>query len=899
MDFLRTLISRFAALLGPRHRDTDLDDDIAAHLDLLTHEYIAGGMSEAAARTAALRDFGGVTQTRETYRIERGFPRLEQFARDLRYASRQLRRSPGFTLTAVLTLALGLGANIAVFSLLNCLLIRPLPVPHADELAVLRTDRNDDTRGHNYAFGTPFLRALEQHHDGFESIAGYSARPFQVRDESASVRVPGMMVSGQFFQMLETPPLLGRYLTQSDDREGQANVAVISAGYWNTRFHRDPAVIGHTLTIANQPFTIVGVMPSSFVGSDPMYRPEIYVPAWAEPIIDAPFNAIAAGYHTWWMNILARRSPGASLEQASAALGSLSDGILDQSIPDAKWINDARDHHFRFAAEPGSRGWSFLRDTFRKPLVVVFVLCSAMLLLACINLASLLMARAAARERELATRLAMGASRMRLIQQLLVESLLIALLGTAAGLLAAPAVSRFLRAVLIGGAGDYVMLDTSLDLRVLAFVAIVAVLSTLLVGLVPALRATSKSLNDQIKSGSQSVHSRQHRLLPRVLMSMQVALALILVTGAGLLATSLQRLRSIDLGFQPRNLVNVRLELNKQSRDGDALVAWYHQYLDGLARLPGVKALAYVSFPPMSGAVWTEDMHTSISHGDHQLYMNCISTGYFSTLKIPIIAGRDFQWNDNPASGLKVILSARAAQQLFPGQNAVGQSVTQTHGTDGKNVLQVIGVVGDIHYESLRKDAPPEAYTPVTQNTDHKPDYVAVTRIEGSALPLATAARQLAANMAPEIPAPVLTPMMTNIDGSIASERIMAMLAVFFAICALLVTAIGLYGTLAYSTARRTSEIGVRMALGAQPAQVVSLVFRENAWIAVYGSLAGLVVAWFAATALTSLLYGTSARDPWVLLASVLVLVSIASAASLVPAIRAARIDPSTALRAE
>jgi predicted permease len=899
MDFLRTLLNRIAELFAHTHHDRNLDDDIAAHLDLLIQEHVANGMSEADARIAALRDFGGTTQAREAYRIQRGFPRLEQFARDLRYAGRQLRRSPGFTFTAVLTLALGLGANIAVFSLLNCILLRPLPVPHAEELAVISIVQNNDEHGPNYSFSSPFLRSLEKHHEGFASIAGFSTRPFQVRDQGSNVRVPGAMVSGQFFPMLETPPSLGRWLTPQDDREGQANVAVISNSYWKTRFHRDPAVIGQTLTIANQPFIVVGVMPSAFIGADPMYRPEIYVPVWAEPIIDAPYNAIASGYHSWWMRMLGRRSAGVSLETANAALSSVSDRILDQSIPDAKWIKDARAHHFSFAAEPGSRGWSYMRDTFRKPLVVVFVLCAAMLLLACLNLASLLMARAAARERELATRLAMGATRMRLIQQLLVESLLIALLGTAAGLLAAPAVARSLGVVLIGGARDYVMLDTSLDLRVLVFVAVVAVLSTLLVGLVPALRATSKSLNEQIKSGQQSVHSRRHRLLPRVLMSMQIALALILVTGAGLLATSLQRLHGIDLGFQPAGLVNVRLEVDKQSRDGDALVAWYRQYLEGLGRLPGLKAVAYVSFPPMSGSVWTEDMHTTISHGDQQLYMNCLSTGYFNTLKIPMFAGRDFQWSDTLPSGLKIILSEAAAQKLFPGQNAVGQSVTQSDGTEGKKVFQVVAVVGDIHYASLRKEAPPEAYIPITQNTDHKPNYVAVTRVEGSAAPLAAAARQLASNMAPEIPTPILTPMMVDIDGTIGSERIMAMLAIFFAICALLVTAIGLYGTLAYSTARRTSEIGIRMALGARPAQVIGLVFRENAWIAMYGSLAGLIVAWFAAKALASLLYSTSPRDPWILLASVVVLASIASTASLVPAIRAARIDPSTALRSE
>jgi predicted permease len=377
-------------------------------------------------------------------------------------------------------------------------------------------------------------------------------------------------------------------------------------------------------------------------------------------------------------------------------------------------------------------------------------------------------------------------------------------------------------------------------------------------------------------------------------MSLQVALALILVFGAGLLATSLQRLHSIDLGFQPKNLVDLALEMSKQSRDGDSLSAWYHQYLDALARLPGVKSVAYVSYPPMSGSIWTEDMHTTISPDDQQVYMNSISSGYFRTLKIPMLAGRDFQWNDNAASGLKVILSEAAAQKLFPGQNSIGQSISM-----GKKNYQVIALVGDIHYVSLRKEAPPEAYLCMTQNTDHKPNYEAMVRVEGAVTPFASAARQLASNMAPEIPAPILTPMMTDIDGSIASERIMAMLAVFFAISALLVTAIGLYGTLAYSTARRTSEIGIRMALGAKPSQVVGLVFRENAWIAACGSLGGLVVAWFAARALTSLLYSTSARDPWILLVSVVVLACISSAASLVPALRAARTDPSAALRAE
>ena len=892
MDWVRTVLSRFAALFARRRRDHDLDDELAAHIDLLTEGCRQKGLTSAAAHMAALRDFGGVPQTREAYRIQRGFPHLEQLVRDLRYAARQLRKSPGFTLTAILTLALGLGANTAIFSLINCILLRPLPVPNAEQLAIVHIDRNDDgANGPNYAFSAPLLRGLEQHHEGFESLTGYSTQPFQVRAASGNVAVLGTMVSGQFFQVLETPPLLGRWLTPQDDREGRATVAVISDSFWKTRFHRDPKVLGRTLTIAGKPFTIVGVMPSQFIGADSTYRSEVYVPIWAEPIIDAPFNSIASGYHAWWLLILARRAPGVSLEKTNAALGAVSNSILAQSIPDAQWIKDARDHHFRFSAEPGSRGYNGLRDTFRRPLVAVFVLCSTMLLLACLNLASLLMARAAARERELATRLAMGASRLRLLQQLLVESLLIAVLGTAAGLLAAPVASRALVAMLVGGHGG-ATLDTSLDLRVLAFVALTAIVSTIVIGLVPALRATSRNLNEQIKSSAHFIHARRHRLLPRFLMGLQVALALILVFGAGLLATSLNRLNNVPLGFDARGVVNLSLDMNKQNRDGDALFAWYRQYSDALGRLPGVKNVAYASFTPMSGSTWTWDLHSPLSHGD--LYMNSVSPAYFSTMHIPLLSGRDFQWNDTKASGLKIVLNQRAIKVLFPGQNPIGQTVN-----DGKIAYQVVGVVGDIHYASLRKDAPAEGYLAITQGEMHKPSYLAVVRVEGSPAPLAAAARQLTARMAPEIPAPAMTSISGDIDRSIASERIMAMLAVFFALCALLVTAIGLYGTLAYSTARRTSEIGIRMALGAQRVQVVTMVFRENAWVALCGSLAGLIVAWFAARALTSFLYSTSARDPWVLVASVAMLAGIASAASLVPAIRAARIEPSTALRAE
>jgi predicted permease len=879
-----------------RQADAELLQEIDLYLDEEIAENMARGMSKDEARRQARIKLGNPQSVRESLWQQNTVRAVDDLWRDLKYAARTLVRAPGFAMTAILTLALGLGANTAVFSLMNALLLRPLPVPHAEELAMVQWNWSHDV-GPNYSFSAPVFRALEKRHEAFQSVAGFSSNVFQARSGSGNVDVPGVLVSGQFFQAMETPPLLGRYLTPQDDQPGGGSTGfavVIGEDFWRTWFNRAPDIVGRQLTISNAPFTVVGVMPKQFIGADATRRPEIYAPLWAEPVIDAPYNNIASGYHSIWMRVIARRNPGVSLQEANAALKAATNSVLDESIPDAKWITVARDRHFQIAAEPGSNGYSYLRSVFIKPLVAVFSFCAAMLLLACLNLASLLMERSAARERELATRLAMGATRSRLIKQLMVESLLVALLGTAAGLIAAPIVSHSLAAFVLGN-NRTVRLDTTLDLRVFVFVALTAVAATVLTGLIPALRSTSKGLNERIKSGSRAISAHESRMLPRILMGFEVALALILVVGAGLLATSLARLYRTGLGFDPKGVVNLNLNMGKQALDGDALVHWYRAFGDAVSHQPGVKDLSFASVTPMSGSLWTSDFHTPASGGGGiEPYMNEVAPAYFQTLRIPLLAGRDFQWSDTLPSGRKIILSQAAAKQLFPGRGAVGQFVQ-----DDKVRYEVVAVVGDIRYASIREDAHAEAYIPIMQSEEKKPSYTAVVRLEGSVTPFSLAARALAAKMAPDIPAPVIMTMGSDLDASISSERMIAMLAVYFAACALLVTAIGLYGTLAYVTARRTSEIGIRIALGASRQQVVGLIFRENAWIAAGGSLLGLIIALLASRALASFLYGTSTRDPWVLLASVAALVSVASAASLLPAVRAARLDPMEALRAE
>jgi predicted permease len=493
----------------------------------------------------------------------------------------------------------------------------------------------------------------------------------------------------------------------------------------------------------------------------------------------------------------------------------------------------------------------------------------------------------------------MGATRRRLTQQLLTESLLIGVIGTAMGLAVAPLVGRALGALLLSGTPE-AHLDTSLDIRVFGFAALAVVLATLVIGLVPALRATSSELNEQIKTGQHTTQAHERtRWLPRVLMSIEVALALVLVVSAGLLASSLTRLYRSGMGFDPRGVENVAFSMEKSGMNHDAVMNFYRDMGEGLSHVPGVRTVSFALIVPLREETWDEDFAAG-TDAAHDTNLNAVGPDYFQTMRIPMLEGRDFRWNDTKDTGLKIILNEGAAKVLFPHEDPLGRIVKKSDGPIRPTIpYEVIGVVGDAKYENMREPAPPAAYVPMMQENRHSPSYYAVVRTDGDAGSVASAARALARRMAPGIPAPVMTSMMATLDDSLSAERMMALLSVFFAACALLVTAIGLYGTLAYATARRTSEIGIRMALGARRAQVVALVCSQNALVAVSGTMAGLIAAVLASKALASFLYGTTARDPWVLAGSVVALALIASAASLLPALRAARIDPMTAIRCE
>jgi predicted permease len=897
---IRSLFSRIAATFRGRSLDASLDEELRAHIDLAVEEHMRRGVQEADARRLALREFGGVTQVRETYREQRGLPLVEQIRQDVRFGVFQLWKSPGFALTAILTLALGVGANTTVFSLINGLLLRPLPVPESGRLAVVGMKFGGPDP--SYSFPESLFRGLERRHGAFSTMFAFDRSPFQVKSGTSNEIVFGQYVSGSFFDALQTPPLLGRTLNPQDDRKGgdaAGFAAVISETLWNNRFHRDPAILGRHMVINNVDFSVVGVMPRTFFGADPLQRPQIFVPLADEEVMAGPRSMIKFAHHAWWLSVMGRLAPGATLEQANSQVAAATGAILRETVPDAGWIKEMEEsRHVKFSVEPGSTGFTYIRLNFRRPLVAVFAMCGGILLLACLNLASLLMARGTARQRELATRMALGASRRRLIQQLMIEGLLLGVAGTVAGLALAPVVSQLLVAVLLSGQRE-AHLDTSLDWRVFTFAAVASILATLLFALIPAIKATSRNLMERMKDGQHATLAHERRtLLPKILMGAEVGLALILVVGAGLVATSLVRVYNDSVGFDPRGLQNISFSMDKAGLKGDALIGFYRDMGQRLSHLPGVTGVSYELITQFTRGGWDEDFSDSRG-ANHDTFMNSVAPAYFSTMRIPIVAGRDFTWNDTATSGTKVILNQTAARQLFPDGSALGRTFRHEDRKEVK-VYEVVGIVGDAKYTDVRLPAPPTAYIPFSQSDpEQTPSYIAVVRTKGDAGPLAATVRSITAEMAPQIPAPEVTSMTKNIDDALGAERMMTLLAVFFAACALVVTAIGLYGTLAYATARRTAEIGIRMALGAKRSQVAAMVFGQNLWVVMGGTVVGLGAALLATRALASFLFSTSAHDPWVIAGSILALGLAACAASLLPALRAARIEPMTAIRCE
>lgn len=889
---------RVKGLWQRRRQEQELEDELAHHKAMKERNYCERlGLNAQEASERVKREFGGFERWKEAWRDVARWRVLEELGKDLALAIRMLRKSPGFTCVALAMLTLAIGANTAIFGLIDTLMVKDLGVPNGKRLMILRTELDKEPM---YAFSYPVYKGLAANSNApFETFA-FTDQTLQVRHGAAIEQASGQLVSGKYFAALGTKPAMGRWILADDDRPGAPGgmVAVVSSRFWRNALNGNPQVLGSKLTINQGAFRIVGVMPDGFRGMSRDTQTDIYVPFELEPFIDAPFNNIAGGIHSWWFGAGGILHEGVSLEQANAYLRTTSQRVLKDAVPAGMNFTlngfDIKKSYVR--AEAGSNGLSYLRMRFRKPLTVLMALVSMVLLIACLNLATLMTARAASREREISTRFALGASRARLLRQFLTESLLLASGGTLLGLAISPILARSLGAMLASQRDPYaVPIEMAPDATVFLFTALVVVLTTLITGTLPAMRSTGGGFEAPLREASNRLRGGERRHWgPRMLLSIEVALSLVLVTGGCLLGYSLVKLHEIPAGFEARGLIYMPLSTERQARKGAALTAAYQDLVSEIKKLPGVAAVSLTSVIPLTGTSMSSDA-TVPGEKPHEVWQASVGPEYFQAMRIPLEEGREFDWRDNDAAGRKVILNRAAAKLLFHGRRVTGSHIKLDTHKEG----EVIGVVGDAKYTTMRDAAPPTVYSTVTQDVIEGSSWTLLIRANGAPAPVINAARKTVVRVIPDIPTPAAFNMQETIDESLASERMMAMLALFFGVLALLMTGIGLYGTLAYATERRTGEIGIRLALGARPGNVISMICAENGLIAAVGCAVGLGASFAASKTIESFLYGVSARDPWLFAASAILLLGIAAGASLIPAVKASKIDPLEAIRYE
>jgi predicted permease len=892
---------RLRSLFSRQKVEHELDEELLYHLEELTQANLASGMHPKEARAAALRTMQGLEQHKEECRDVRGVAWLENLGRDLQYAMRMLRKSPTFTAAAILSLALGIGANTAIFSLIDTLLIRPLPVPHAERL---RTIQLNTGRGKpQFSITYPLFQSLEDHNRAFASLFAWSGHSFQMRSGADMLHVDGVLASGDYFSTLGVSPIAGRTFTSADDHTTggeEGPVAVISERFWDHHFQRHSSAIGRSLTLDRVAFTIIGVMPRSFFGADMDAQPDIWVPLTMASRVDDP--ACINSRSCWFLVTMGRLKDGVTAEQGNAALQVATPSILRESVPAWGEVNKKRFLSWKIGTSSGAQGWSSLRLQFRSPLAILMTLVGLVLLIACANMANLLLARAMARHREIGVRLALGAGRGRVIRQLLTESALLSLLGGLAGTFFAIWLTRFLAAFLgkPGQFGPYqtLRLDIRPDWRVVLFTLIIALATGMLFGLAPALQATRLGIGASLKESANNLRGNRRLTLGRVTLALQAAFSVLLVAAAGVFAGSLYRLLTLDVGFNPKNVVMISIDTDKLAAKDAALSNLYGQLLDRVSTLPGVNAASLIWIAPLGNGGWDDDVtapgQPDVPEHDRDTCANAIGPGLFDGLGIPLLAGRQFNKGDSPAS-LKVgIISQFAAGRFFPNTNAVGRDIK----FEG-SLLRIVGIAGDIKYWNLRDTVQPELYIPYTQKQGAIPSLTFAIKTDLKVDTLYSEFRAALHTVAPDAPVSRIRTMQEQVADSVGRERMMASLSIFFGLVALLLTAIGLHGILAYAVTRRTGEIGIRMALGAQRRSVIWLIVSESVGFVAAGVAIGVVTALGLSRLAADLLYGIRPNDPGNLILAVVALLAVGTAAAAAPALRAVGLDPTQALREE
>jgi putative ABC transport system permease protein len=875
-----------------KHRDPRVADELRFHRDRLIEGYLAKGMSRQEAERRAFLEFGNVPQIEEAVRDVRG-RWLDDLANDLRYATRTLRRTPGFTAVAVLSFALGIGANAAIFTLINAVMLRTLPVK--DPSRLVQITRLLDGRP-----GVVSFPLFEHFRDNVKSISGafaqvIASQPIVIDGEEEVVSTD--LVSGSYYALLGLEPAAGRLLTSADDVVSPAApAAVISDRYWQRRFGRSPSAIGKSLTINDRLFTIVGVTPSWYDSATAGHIPDLTLPLMMKTATGPQYRSTDFN----WLNILARLKPGATVEEANAEVQVLFAAFVQAQSSQAPEKERANILRQRAVALPAPDGFNPFRDNVRRPLLVLMGIVALILMLACVNLSGLLLARAAARQREISIRLAMGAGRGRVVRQFITESLVLASIGGAAGLAVAGWLSVRLYTLFVNGRD--VVFSLTPDWRVLAFTGLASLVACIVSGLAPALQAVRVNLNPALKE----VRAQGHGRLGRALVVAQLTISMILIVGAALFVGTFLNLNAADRGFDSDGILLVSVRHSRPySAAGAAAVR--SAVLERLRALPGVQSASAAWVLPASGVLLDRNVrvegYTFGPDESESVGFNVVAPAYFAALGTPLAAGREFTDNDTDTSPQVAIVNESFARHFFQDQSALGRRVTSVGAT-----YEIVGVARDAKYQKLRDGMIRTMYVPWTQRpgiggvrpADQPMIYNYFLRVAvGDPMRLAPGLDRLVREADPALHVRTTMAYDTVIGRTLSTERIMATLGGFFGLLALVVAALGVFGVLAFQVARRTNELGVRIALGASRQAMTRFVLRDVGRMLILGVTFGTVGALMATGVTRSMLFGLSPTEPAVFLAAALVLASAALVAGWLPARRAARIDPVVALRHE
>jgi putative ABC transport system permease protein len=882
-------------LLQRGRAERQLDAELRDHFERLVADHVRAGLDEADARRRARLAFGGIEQVKEACRDARRTRWVDEIAQDLRYGLRLLRRSPAFTLVAVASLALGIGANSAIFALVNGVLLESLPVREPQRLVLLDGG----------SWTNPIWEQVrDRQHEIAAGAVAWSNERFDLSSGGATEFVEGLYTSGGFFEVLGVPAVFGRTFGPADDRRAGGSdgpVAVISYSFWQRRFGGEASVVGRTLTLDRVPFTVIGVTPPSFLGPTPGRAFDVAVPLGTQAIVRGPASWLDAR-STWTLEIMARLKPGQTLDDATRALRAIQPQIREATMP-GSWPAPMQEQYLRdgLTFKSGAAGPVGFRTQYERPLLIIMTVVGLVLLIACANIANLLLARAAARRHELTLRLALGASRLRIARQLLVESLLLASLGAALGLVFAQWGSQLIVRQL-STPRSTVVLDLSLDWRVIGFTVLVAVSTALLFGIAPAWRIRGVDPHEALKEQGRTFAGHGRRTFGAPLLAVQVAFTLVLLVAAGLFMRTFGTLATLDIGLDREGVLVVDVETSRSAIDAEARLALYERIREAAAAVPGVSSAGLSLITPVSGSGWNGpvelDGRADVSPRERMTFYNSATPGWFNTVGTRLRAGRDFTAGDT-AGAPQVVIANEAFVKKYVKGNPVGQTVRFEQGPSGVRQSQIVGVAENAAYRSVRDPIPPVLYLPLPQaHGDETPRRLSLSVRAAAGSPvLLTRGLADAIGRVDRDVSLTFRPLAAYVKGALVRERLLAMLSGFFGALALLLAGLGLYGVTAYAVARRRSEIGIRMALGAESSRVVAMVLRRIAVPVALGLAGGSALSFWASRYVETLLYGLDGRDPLTLLAAAAFLLVVSGLAAWIPARRAARIDPARVLR--